>query len=206
MNPSTNKLVTVLIDAIRRTVNRNPLVSWAAVVVVAVIFLAQLISFLPRTLALCLIIAIFAQLKGEWQRGGAARTPVDRVRFPIFCGIGIALVVLSLFVSHVFPASQADTVVIEALLAVGATIFFFMTLWMARLYWDATTRLAVLEQIVKDKLSADPGQWRRAYVAGLSWEPTPMQSYMFEQIAPDDLVAPPQTQAPLAEAAEATIA
>jgi hypothetical protein len=190
MDRSMNKLPSGAESWIRKSVGRDRLVWLILGATVAVLLLSYIIRHLPNTLCVLLIIALFVQLKAEWQGDKAPRPPIDRLKIPLFCGTLIALLVL--WVLQVFPGAGGGAIVIAGVFMLGAACFLFLSFWMARLYWDATIRIAMLEEIVREKTGTDPRELRRAYLARPPWQQTPLRACLLRQIAPNDFGATPQ--------------
>lgn len=162
---------------------------WIVAGFIVAIAFSHVVPFLPHTLAVYLLIAAFWKLREEWYPDSAPRNVAGRASFPVICAAVMTLIALwfgNSVMSEIPFARTQDFPILIAAFSLAATVSILRSLWLARLYWDAKIRLAMLEQIVRETTGIDPDARRRAFFADPARRAT-HQTPLMRRIAPQDL-------------------
>jgi hypothetical protein len=167
------------------------LLFWLAVALIAATLFSWIVPYVPQSLAVYLLVAIFWWLRTAWFPNWSPNDVPGVASFPIVSTAIIAALVLwfgcaALYDTyyHSVPVLEFPTLVAGLALAMATSLL--LSLWLARLYWDTKTRLALLEQIVRESTGVDIAQRRRKYFAESQWRDQ-RPTFLLRQIAPEDL-------------------
>lgn len=166
---------------------------WLAVAMIAATLFSWVIPFLPQSLAVYLIVAIFWWLRATWFPNWSPKDVPGVASFPVVSSLIIAGLVLWFGCAALYDTYYPYSHILEfPILIAGLTLtvatLILVSLWLARLYWDTKTRLALLEQIVKESTGVDIAERRRKYFAESEWRER-KPTFLLRQIAQEDLAA-----------------
>jgi hypothetical protein len=164
---------------------------WLAMALMAATLFSHVIPYVPQTLAVYLIVAIFWWLRTGWFPDRARRDVPGLASFPLVCASIIAALVLwfgcAALYDIYYPYSHLlDFPILVAGLGLVAAISLLFSLWLARLYWDTKIRLALLEEVVSESSGIDLNERRRKYFAESMWRER-QPGFLLRQIAQEDL-------------------
>jgi hypothetical protein len=172
---------------------KKPLVFlfWLAIALIAATLVSWIVPYVPQSLAVYLLVVLLWWLRTVWFRHWSPTDVAGAASFPVASSAIIGAIVLWLGSAalydnyyHTPPILEFPTLVAGLALAVATSLL--LSLWLARLYWDSRTRLALLEQIVTESTGVDLAELRRKYFAESQWRDK-RATFLLRQIAQDDL-------------------